>query len=165
MKMFYLTKSLSAFLVLLTGPRVLEIELARHRLFGLNATSFFNFLVQVLFAVALFVWVTRAVNRKKKSSAFLTMSCVSKKVLHRDRWIPVEQYLCDQHNILVSHGMTPEECADWKRQALDEIETLRARAPQPVEAPRFAPSPNAVPRRPLPAAPLHRPARAELALR
>jgi hypothetical protein len=136
MKTFYLIKSLSPFLFLLTAPRVLEAEMARQSFFANGPSVVFNLVVQILFAIALFIWFSRVVKQKKESAAFLKMSCVSKKVFHDDRWITVEQYLSDHHNIVVSHGMTPEECADWKRQALDEMNRNFARHQATMETER-----------------------------
>ena len=118
MKMFYVMKSLSPFLFLMTAPRVVDVEMGQHSFFSSGDGALVSLLVQTAFAAALFGWIAALIKQKKESAEFLTMSCVSKKVFHRQKWISVEQYLSENHNITVSHGLTPEECADWKRQAV-----------------------------------------------
>jgi hypothetical protein len=75
-------------------------------------------LAQVLIGVGMLFWVIRMIDRTKTLEQFITMSCVSKRVLHDGKWIAIEQYLHDQFHIQTSHGMTPEEAETWLNEAV-----------------------------------------------
>jgi hypothetical protein len=113
MKTFYLIKSFLPFVFLPIAPGVIQVELERRGLLTYGSSAFFTILMQVIFTLGIIVWLARVVNQKNKTKAFLRMSCVSKKVFYQGRWISVEQYLADYHNVVVSHGMTPEESTAW----------------------------------------------------
>lgn len=117
MKTIYLIKSFLPFIFLPIAPGVVQIELERQGLLTSSSSVLCTILVQIVFTLGMIVWVTYKVPKKHESKAFLKMSCVSKKVFHDGRWMSVEKYLADHHNIVVSHGMTPEEATDWMRES------------------------------------------------
>ena len=117
MKTIYLIKSFLPFIFLPIAPGVVQIELERQGLLTSSSSVLCTILVQIVFTLGMIVWVTYKVPKKLESKAFLKMSCVSKKVFHDGRWMSVEKYLADHHNIVVSHGMTPEEATDWMRES------------------------------------------------
>jgi hypothetical protein len=118
MKTFYLIKSFLPFVFLPIAPGMVQLELERLGLLDHGSSiAFFTLLMQVAFTFGIIVWLAYAINRKNQSKEFLRMSCVSKKVFHHGQWMSVEQYLADFHNIVVSHGMTPEESNDWIRES------------------------------------------------
>jgi hypothetical protein len=118
MKTFYLIKSFLPFLFLPIAPGLVQVELERQGLLvhGSNAAAA-TLILQVIFTLGVVAWLAYIVKRKKQATEFLRMSCVSKKVFHQGRWMSVEQYLADFHNITVSHGMTPEESDNWMRES------------------------------------------------
>jgi hypothetical protein len=118
MKTFYLIKSFLPFVFLPIAPGVVQVELERQGILahGGNA-AVFTIVVQIVFTLGVIAWLARAVKSKNQVKEFLRMSCVSKKVFHQGQWMSVEQYLADYHNIVVSHGMTPEESNDWMRES------------------------------------------------
>jgi hypothetical protein len=119
MKTFYLIKSLLPFIFLPVMPGVLQVELLRQGvLHGSGAVSVI--VMQGIFTLGIIGWLARAIHRKQ-AKAFLRMSCVSKKVFINDKWMSVEQYLAENHNIVVSHGMTPEESKAWVADAEDYV--------------------------------------------
>ena len=122
MKTIYLIKSFIPFLFLPLAPGVVQVELERHGLLTYSSSTFLTILVQIAFALALMAWLAHTLNKKNKTQAFLKMSCVSKKVFHSGKWMSVEQYLADHHNIVVSHGLTPEEAGVWMRESEEWIE-------------------------------------------
>jgi hypothetical protein len=65
------------------------------------------------------------------------MSCVSKKVFFKGTWMTVEQYLAEQHNVVVSHGMTPEESKEWIADAEEYLRRERCAAELEESAPEF----------------------------
>lgn len=111
MKTFYLIKSLLPLIFLPVAPGMLQIELARQ---GLLTGSWAMVAIgaQGAFTLGTLAWLGFVIFRKQ-DKAFLRMSCVSKKVFFHGRWMSVEQYLAEYHNIVVSHGMTPEETQEW----------------------------------------------------
>ena len=113
MKTLYLIKSFLPFIFLPIAPGVVQVELERQGLLTYGSNDFLIILMQILFTIGIIIWLARVVNRKNEAKAFLRMSCVSKKVFHQGQWISVEQYLAKNHNIVVSHGMTPEESNAW----------------------------------------------------
>ena len=119
MKTFYLIKSFLPFIFLPIAPGVVQVELQRQGLLSYGGSAYLAVLMQIIFTLGIIIWLTRAVGRKNeaKAKAFLRMSCVSKKVFHHGQWISVEQYLAENHNIVVSHGMTPEESKNWLRES------------------------------------------------
>ncbi len=117
MKTFYLIKSFLPFIFLPIAPGVIQLELERHGLLTYGSCAFFTVIMQIAFTLGIIVWLVRAINRKNETKAFLKMSCISKKVFHQGQWISVEQYLADHHNIVVSHGITPEEAKAWVSQS------------------------------------------------
>ena len=117
MKTVYLIKSLLPFLCLPLAPGVVQVELERHGLLTYGSSTLLTVLVQIAFALALIAWLAHVLNKKSSTKAFLKMSCVSKKVFHNGTWMSVEQYLADYHNVVVSHGMTPEEAKVWTRES------------------------------------------------
>src|ERR1700761_2138043 len=110
MKTFYLIKSCFPLAFLPVAPSVLQVELQHDGLLSPGSGVTYAILLQVILSVILTVLVARTVRNKDKQS-FLRMSCVSKKVLHKGEWVSVERYLADNHNVTVSHGMTPDEAA------------------------------------------------------
>jgi hypothetical protein len=122
MKTFYLIKSFAPFLFLPFAPGVVQVELERQGLLTYGNTTFFTFLVQIAFTIGVVLWITRAMERKTRTKAFLKMSCVSKKVFHDGQWMSVEQYLSEHHNVMVSHGMTPEEAKVWMQESEEWLE-------------------------------------------
>ncbi len=127
MKTIYLIKSFVPFVFLPFAPGVVQMELERMGLLSHGSGStFFALLIQIAFSAGLVWWLVRTVKQNNtmnaSAKAFLTMSCVSKKVFHNGIWISVEQYLADHHNVVVSHGMTPEEATDWMRESEEFLE-------------------------------------------
>lgn len=116
-KTFYLIKSFLPFIFLPLAPGVVQVELERHGVLTNGNFAFFAVLMQTAFTLGIIAWLARVVNRKNTAKAFLRMSCISKKVFHKGQWISVEEYLADNHNIVVSHGMTPEESKAWVRES------------------------------------------------
>ncbi len=118
MKTIYLIKSFVPFVFLPFAPGVVQMELERMGLLSHGSGStFFALLIQIAFSAGLVWWLVRTVKQKTAAKAFLKMSCVSKKVFYNGTWMSVEQYLADHHNVVVSHGMTPEEATDWMRES------------------------------------------------
>jgi hypothetical protein len=117
MKTFYLIKSFLPFIFLPIAPGMIQVELERQGLLTYGGSALLAVLMQVIFTFGIIVWLVRAVNRKNKEQAFLRMSCISKKVFHQGQWVSVEQYLADNYNVVVSHGMTPEESKAWVRES------------------------------------------------
>jgi hypothetical protein len=111
MKTIYLTKSVLPLLLLPAAPGVLQFELV-HEGFLTGVAALLAIVVQAVFTLATFGWIVRLLSRREQK-AFLKMSCISKKVFHSGKWMTVEQYLAEHHNIQVSHGMTPEESQAW----------------------------------------------------
>jgi hypothetical protein len=124
MKTLYLTKSLLPLLFLPVAPGVLQLELARQGLLTGNWASF-AIAAQGIFTLGLIAWLGLSLTRQRRKG-FLRMSCVSKKVHFQGRWMTVERYLAEQHNIVVSHAMTPEESQAW---LADAEEYLRQEIP------------------------------------
>jgi len=122
MKTIYLIKSFIPFLFLPLAPGVVQVELERYGLLTYSSSALLTILVQIAFALALIAWLAHTLNKKNETKAFLKMSCVSKKVFHNGEWMSVEQYLADHHNIVVSHGLTPEEANVWMRESEEWIE-------------------------------------------
>ena len=90
-----------------------------------SGATYFALLIQIAFSAGIVWWLVRTLKKKNvetNTKAFLKMSCVSKKVCHNGVWMSVEQYLAEHHNIVVSHGMTPEEATDWMRESEAFIE-------------------------------------------
>jgi hypothetical protein len=121
MKTIYLIKPFVPFLFLPFAPGVMQAELERLGLIPHGSAGSLTIFLQVVLLLGVVSWIARAVAKRKQQSqqakAFLTMSCVSKKVLHNGKWMSVEQYLADHHNVVVSHGMTPEEANNWMRES------------------------------------------------
>ena len=116
MKTYYFIKSILPYLFLPLAPGVVQVELARLG-FTNGPTGFLAFFMQIVFTLGIIVFLVRAIHRKNEAREFLRMSCVSKKVFIHGKWISVEQYLADRHNVVVSHGMTPEETEAWLRES------------------------------------------------
>lgn len=117
MKTFYLIKSFLPFVFLPIAPGVVQVELERHGLLSYGGGAFLSISIQIIFTLAVIMWLIYSRHQKNRAKAFLRMSCVSKKVFHDGRWMTVERYLAEHHNITVSHGMTPEESTDWLRES------------------------------------------------
>jgi hypothetical protein len=117
-KTLYLIKSFLPFIFLPIAPSVVQVELERQGLLSYATSPLFSILVQFVLTLGIITWLAVRAHRENKAKAFLRMSCVSKKVFHQERWITVEQYLAEHHNVVVSHGMTPEESKAW----IDESE-------------------------------------------
>jgi len=115
MKTVYLIKSILPFIFLPVAPGVLQMELARQG-FLTGHWAIFAIGAQGLLTLGTLAWLGLIIFRKQ-GKAFLRMSCVSKKVHFQGHWMSVEQYLADHHNIVVSHGMTPEESREWLEDA------------------------------------------------
>ena len=122
MKTIYLIKSFVPFLFLPLAPGVLQVELERQGLLTYGSSTFLTIVVQIAFTLALIGWFAHTFNKKTQTKAFLKMSCVSKKVFHNGIWMSVEQYLAEHHNVVVSHGMTPEEATVWMRESQEWLE-------------------------------------------
>jgi len=126
MKTIYLLKSFVPFVFLPFAPGVVQMELERMGLLSHGSGStYFALLIQIAFSAGIVWWLVRTVKQKNAASdtkAFLKMSCVSKKVFHNGAWMSVEQYLAEHHNVVVSHGMTPEEATDWMRESEEFLE-------------------------------------------
>jgi hypothetical protein len=120
MKTFYLIKYFLPAFFLPIAPGVVQMELARQGIHTFGG-SVFAVILQIVLTLGIIAWVAQAVNRKAEKKAFLRMSCVSKKVYHREKWITVEQYLAEYHNVVVSHGMTPEESTAWLRESEEYV--------------------------------------------
>lgn len=119
MKTLYLIKSFLPFIFLPIAPGVVQVELERQGLLTYGSSAVITILVQVAFTFGITLLIISRHNRKKEAKAFLRMSCISKKVFHQGKWISVEQYLADIHNVVVSHGLTPEEASVWARESED----------------------------------------------
>lgn len=121
MKTIYLIKSVAPFIFLPLAPGVVQLELMRQGLLTYGSTTCLALTLQIVFTFGLVFWLARRVNQKTqtkaKAKAFLKMSCVSKKVFHNGEWMSFEQYLADHHNVVVSHGMTPEEAKNWVQES------------------------------------------------
>jgi hypothetical protein len=122
MKTFYLFKSILPFTFLPIAPGVVQVELVRQGIISYGSGAFLTLLIQIAITFGVIAWLARKTNKTNNTGAFLKMSCVSKKVFHEGQWMTVEKYLADHHNIVVSHGMTPEESEAWLR---DSEEWLR----------------------------------------
>ena len=104
---------------------MLQLELARQGLLTGNWASF-AIAAQGIFTLGLIAWLGLSLTRQRRKG-FLRMSCVSKKVHFQGRWMTVERYLAEHHNIVVvSHAMTPEESQAW---LADAEEYLRQEIP------------------------------------
>ena len=121
MKTIYLLKTLIPFVFLPIAPGVIQVGLERQGMLQSGSGEFMAIVMQIVFSLGLIAWLGLVLHRKNKAQAFLTMSCVSKKVFYKDRWMTVEQYLAEHHNIIVSHGLTPEESDDWVRESEEWI--------------------------------------------
>ena len=121
MKTFYLIKSFLPFVCLPIAPGVLQVELQRQGLLTGSGSVMLAVVVQIIFTIGIIVWLTRTIGRENEEKAYLKMSCVSKKVYHEGEWMTVERYLADRHNIVVSHGMTPEESNEWLEDAREWV--------------------------------------------
>ena len=117
MKTFYLIKSFLPFIFLPLAPGLAQVELERHGVLTYGNGAIFALAMQVVFTLGIITWLVRSANKKNKAKAFLRMSCISKKVFHQGQWVSVEQYLADNYNVVVSHGMTPEESKAWVRES------------------------------------------------
>ena len=117
MKTFYLIKSFLPFAFLPIAPSVVQAELQREGILAPAGGALLSVVMQVIFTLGIIAWIARTVHRKNQTQAFLRMSSLSKKVYHQDRWISVEQYLALNHNIVVSHGLTPDEWEEWVRES------------------------------------------------
>jgi hypothetical protein len=117
MKTIYLIKSFLPLLFLPVAPGVLQFELARQGLLT-GAWAAYVIAAQGIFTLVILAWLGARIVRQQQK-AFLRMSCVSKKVFFQDQWMTVEQYLVKQHNVVVSHSMTPEESKAWIADAED----------------------------------------------
>jgi hypothetical protein len=122
MKTFYLIKSFLPFIFLPIAPGMVQVELVRQGVISDGSTAFITIVLQIALTFAVIAWFAHKANKTSAATAFLKMSCVSKKVFHAGEWMSVEKYLADHHNIVVSHGMTPEESEAWIR---DSEEWLR----------------------------------------
>ena len=122
MKTFYLIKSFLPFTFLPIAPGLVQVELVHQGIISYGTGILITLLIQVLLTIAIVSWIAHKANQREQVQAFLKMSCVSKKVFHQGQWMTVEKYLADQHNVVVSHGMTPEESEAWLR---DSEEWLR----------------------------------------
>lgn len=111
MKTFYLIKWLLPFILLPIAPGILQLELA-HQGFLTGMWALYLIAAQGVFTLVTIAWVAFVVSRRH-AKAFLRMSCVSKKVYFQGRWMTVETYLAENHNVVVSHGFTPEETQAW----------------------------------------------------
>lgn len=143
MKTYYFIKSILPYFFLPLAPGMVQVELARQGLITNGPTGLLAFFMQVFFTLGIIVFLGRAIHRKNETKAFLRMSCVSKKVFLKGKWVSVEQYLAEHHNVVVSHGMTPEEMEEWLRESEQylrevdiplESETLPENAAQGVLA-------------------------------
>jgi hypothetical protein len=122
MKTLYIFKSGFPAFFLPLAPEVAQDELERHGMIAGGGSMLAVVTLQVLLTFAVVAWLVRSFQQRKKDTEFLRMSCVSKKVFHQGRWMSVESYLADQHNIVVSHGMTPEESDAWLRESREWAE-------------------------------------------
>jgi hypothetical protein len=78
-------------------------------------------LAQVFIGVGMLFWLVYTIDRAQVLEKFVTMSCVSKRILEDGEWIGIEQFLFDHYNIRISHGMTPEEAEAWLNEAREFI--------------------------------------------
>jgi hypothetical protein len=138
MKTLYLIKSVLPFIFLPIAPGVLQVELARQGLLT-GPCAVYVIAGQGIFTLGTIAWVGIVILRQRPK-AFVRMSCVSKKVYFQGRWMTVEQYLAEHHNVHVSHGMTPEETQAWVEDAEDY---LRREIP-PVGGQQTVPLPEVV---------------------
>ena len=122
MKTLYLIKSILPFTFLPIAPGVVQVELVRQGIISYGSGAFLTLLIQIAITFGVIAWLARKTNKTNQTGAYLKMSCVSKKVFHNGQWMSFEKYLADHHNIVVSHGMTPEESEAWVR---DSEEWLR----------------------------------------
>lgn len=118
MKTIYFFKSVLPALLLPLAPQVAQAELQRHGVVTGAGGILLVALLQILLTIGVAAWLLHSQSRKGNQS-FLRMSCVSKKVYHQGQWMTVEKYLAEHHNIVVSHGLTPEESDAWLREARD----------------------------------------------
>jgi hypothetical protein len=137
MKTYYFIKSTLPYLFLPLAPSAVQIELARQGMLTTGPTGLLAFFMQIVFTLGIIVFLGRAIHRKNESKAFVRMSCVSKKVFHEGKWMSVEQYLADHHNVVVSHSMTPEESEAWLRESEEYLREadrpMTDRAVAPIE--------------------------------
>jgi len=147
-KTIYLIKTFLPFVFLPIAPSVVQIELERQGWLSYATSPLFSILVQIILTLGIIAWFVIKANRQTEAKEFLRMSCISKKVFHQDQWISVEQYLAVHHNVVVSHGMTPEESTAWlteseaylRHEREQQVEILSDREPQAELArqPEFA---------------------------
>ena len=124
-KTFYLIKSFLPFIFLPIAPGVVQVELERRGLLSYGTSPLFSIILQITLTLGIIALLALRAHRQNKAKAFLRMSCVSKKVFHQDRWVTVEQYLSEHHNVVVSHGMTPEESKAWVRESEEYLRQER----------------------------------------
>src|SRR5271168_2660188 len=117
MKTIYLIKSLLPFIFLPIAPGVVQVELERQGVLSYGNSAFITILIQLITTVGIIGWAAYSLSHRQDKKEFLRMSCVSKKVFYQEQWMTVEHYLAKYHNIVVSHGMTPEESTAWIRES------------------------------------------------
>jgi hypothetical protein len=128
MKTFYFLKSTFPYLLLPVAPGAVQFELARLGLFANGAAGLVLFAFQVAFTLVFAIYLGRLIHRRCEEKSFVRMSSVSKKVFHRGCWMPVEQYLDEHHNVVVSHALTPEESEAWVRESEAYVRGLELRS-------------------------------------
>ena len=119
MKILYVIKSLLPLIFLPIAPGMLQYELARQGLLTGDLAACV-IAAQGLFTLGIIAWIAFTLLRQRQK-AFLRMSCVSKKVFFEGQWMTVEQYLAENHNVHVSHGLTPDEMQAWVADAEDYL--------------------------------------------
>jgi hypothetical protein len=135
MKTIYLIKSLLPFLFLPIAPGVVQVELERHGLVSYGNSAFITVLIQLISTVGIISWAAYSLSRRQEKKEFLRMSCVSKKVYYQEQWMTVEHYLAKYHNIVVSHGMTPEESTAWIQESEEWLRQNVSDETGPLPAP------------------------------
>jgi hypothetical protein len=124
-KTLYLIKTFLPFLFLPIAPGVVQVELVRHGMLNSGTSPLCSILIQIALTLGIIALLALRANRQNKAKGFLRMSCVSKKVFHREQWMTVEQYLSENHNVVVSHGMTPEETKAWVHESEEYLRQER----------------------------------------
>jgi two-component system cell cycle sensor histidine kinase/response regulator CckA len=112
---------LPLFLMVPLGLGLLRIEAERSGWVTHEIGTSLMALAQVLIGVGMLFWLVYTIDRAAMLEKFVTMSCVSKRVLHDGEWIALEKFLYDQYHIQISHGMTPQEAQVWLDEAKEHL--------------------------------------------
>jgi len=69
-----------------------------------------------------------------KLHSLITMCAWSKRVQYKDKWVPLEEYMCKRFGIRISHGISREEYEKWAAAEFEDELPASAPAPTPKAA-------------------------------